>query len=208
MKLLVASRNQGKIAEIRRLLDDTGWLVVGLPSLDSGLEIVEDGETFEQNARKKAYAAAEASKMWTLADDSGLEIDALGGEPGVHSARYCGPDAAQIFRNRRIQDCLVAVPEEQRTARFRCVMCLIDPAGKEKVFEGTCEGKIAYHARGSAGFGYDPIFIPEGYSRTFAELGLETKNRFSHRARAMRQVVDYLRTRVRADTKSRKRGHS
>jgi len=150
--------------------------------------------TFAENACKKAREAARATGMMTLADDSGLEIDALGGEPGVRSARYCGQDASDADRNRSILQNMVTIPEGKRTARFRCVMCLVSPEGEERRFEGVSEGRIAHQARGSSGFGYDPIFVPEGHSRTFAELGPEIKNRMSHRAKALRQVVKYMAT--------------
>jgi XTP/dITP diphosphohydrolase len=193
VKLLLATRNRNKVVEIQHALEGSGWQVVMLSDVAGAPEVEEDGATFEENARKKARTAAERTKMWTLAEDSGLEIDALGGEPGVKSARYAGEGANDADRIRRVLGRLVAVPEERRTARFRCVMCLLDPAGDETCFEGRCEGRIAHSARGSAGFGYDPIFVPEGHDRTFAELGLGVKNDISHRARAMQQVIEYLR---------------
>lgn len=206
MRLLLASRNRGKVSEVEFLLRGTGWQVVDLSEFDDGLEMAEDGSTLQENARKKAQAAARVSKMWTLADDSGLEIDALEGKPGVHSARFCGPDSTDSDRNRKILSLMVAVPDERRTARFRCVACLVDLVGNERTFEGVCEGHIAHHARGSSGFGYDPIFIPDGHSQTFAELGQATKNRISHRARAVTQVVEYLKARLRGEAKPRRAG--
>ncbi len=194
MKLLLATRNRNKLVEMQHALDGTGWQVLLLTDIDNEPQVAEDGATFEENARKKARAAARASELQTLAEDSGLEIDALGGEPGVKSARYCGEGASDADRIRRVLDRMIAVPDELRTARFRCAMCLVEPAGTETCFEGHCEGRIAHHARGSSGFGYDPIFIPAGYARTFAELGLSIKNTISHRALAMRQVVEYLRS--------------
>ncbi len=193
MKLLLATRNWNKLTEVQHALAGTGWEAMILSDLGDAPEVEEDGATFEENAQKKARTAAERAKMWTLAEDSGLEVDALGGEPGVKSARYAGEGATDTDRTRKVLDRLVSVPEERRTARFRCVMCLVDPAGDETCFEGRCEGHIAHSARGSAGFGYDPVFIPEGHDRTFAELGLGVKNEISHRARAMQQVIDYLR---------------
>jgi len=192
VKLLLATRNRNKVVEMQRALDDTGWQVVMLSDIADAPQVEEDGATFEENARKKARSAAERAKMRTLAEDSGLEIDALGGEPGVKSARYAGEGATDTDRIRKVLGRLVAVPEERRTARFRCVMCLVDPVGDEACFEGRCEGRIAHSARGSAGFGYDPIFVPEGHDRTFAELGLAVKSRTSHRARAIQQVIEYL----------------
>ena len=170
----------------------SGWQVMTLADFPGAPDVEEDGTTFQENALKKARSAARVAGLWTLAEDSGLEIDALGGEPGVKSARYAGEGASYADLVRKVLGLLVAVPEERRTARFRCVMCLIDPAGKETCFEGRCEGRIAQDARGSAGFGYDPVFIPEGYTQTFAELGLSVKGRISHRARAMEQVIAFL----------------
>jgi XTP/dITP diphosphohydrolase len=175
-------------------LAGTGWQVVMLSDIADAPEVKEDGVTFQENAIKKARSAARGSGLWTLAEDSGLEVDALGGEPGVKSARYAGQGAGDPDRIRKVLDRLASLPAERRTARFRCVMCLVDPAGNEDCFEGRCEGRIAGEARGTAGFGYDPIFVPEGYDQTFAELGLGVKNRISHRARAMQQVIEYLRS--------------
>lgn len=195
MKLLLATRNQDKVAEMRRALEGTGWQVLMLSDFGDAPDVEEDGVAFEENALKKARSAAKVAGLWTLAEDSGLEVDALGGEPGVKSARYAGEGASYADLVRKVLGLLVAVPEERRTARFRCVMCLIDPGGRETCFEGRCEGRIAPSARGSSGFGYDPIFVPEGYSQTFAELGLGVKGRISHRARALEQVIEYLRAR-------------
>jgi len=193
VRLLLASRNPGKLAELTAMLEGTGWEACDYAALGLDVNVKEDGETFAENAEKKARAGVEASGLLTLADDSGLEVDALGGEPGVHSARYCGEQAGDEARCRAVLLRMVAVPEARRTARFRCVVCLADPAGRDVVFEGRCEGRIAHHARGRYGFGYDPIFIPDGFALTFAELGAETKNRMSHRAAALRQVLDHLR---------------
>jgi XTP/dITP diphosphohydrolase len=161
--------------------------------------VEEDGATFEQNALKKARSAARVSKLWTLAEDSGLEIDELGGEPGVKSARYAGEGASDADLMYKVLERTINVPEERRTARFRCVMCIIDLAGNENCFEGRCEGRIAAHPRGSSGFGYDPVFVPDGYDRTFAELGLGVKGQISHRARAMEQVIAFLQSQAPAN---------
>lgn len=193
MKLLLATRNRNKVIEIEHALEGTGWEVVMLSDIAGAPEVEEDGATFEENALKKARSAARFAKLWTLAEDSGLEIDALGGEPGVRSARYAGEGASDAERIRKVLTQLVSVRGEQRTARFRCLMCVIDPAGTEVCFEGRCEGRIVHSPRGSAGFGYDPIFIPEGYTQTFAELGLTVKSRISHRARTLQQVIAFLR---------------
>ena len=199
MKLLLATRNRHKVTEMQRMLDGNGWQVVMLSDFEDMPDVEEDGITFEENARKKARSAARRAKLWTLAEDAGLEVDALKGEPGVHSARYCGEGASDADRMREVLARIIAVPDECRTARFRCVMCLVDPAGNETCFEGRCDGRIAHHARGSAGFGYDPIFMPDGHGRTFGELGQSVKSRISHRAKAMQQVVAFLQSRVRPD---------
>ena len=195
MKLLFATGNRGKVSEIKDLLAGSGW-EVSTPA-DSGMqfEVEEDGVTFEANARKKAHVAHAATGGWSLADDSGLEVDALGGMPGVQSARYAGPGAKDEDRYWKLLEELASVPDSERSARFRCVMCLVDPLEHEKVFSGICEGHIIHAPRGSSGFGYDPVFVPDGYEQTFAELGLDVKNRISHRARAMAQVVRWLRDR-------------
>jgi XTP/dITP diphosphohydrolase len=200
VKLLLATRNPHKVTELQQMLEGTGWQVVMLSDFEGIPDVEEDGVTFEENARKKARSAAQHAKMWTLAEDAGLEVDALKGEPGVHSARYCGEGASDADRMRKVLDRIIAVPEERRTARFGCVMCLVDPAGNETCFEGRCDGRIAHHERGSAGFGYDPIFMPEGHGRTFGELGKSVKNQVSHRARAMQQVIAYLRSHVQPDS--------
>jgi XTP/dITP diphosphohydrolase len=199
VKLLLATRNRHKVTEMQRMLDGNGWQVVMLSDFEDMPDVEEDGTTFEENARKKARSAAQRTKLWTLAEDAGLEVDALKGEPGVHSARYCGEGASDADRMRKVLDRIIAVPDERRTARFRCVMCLVDPAGNETYFEGQCDGRIAHHARGSSGFGYDPIFMPDGHGRTFGELGQSVKSRISHRAKAMHQVVAFLQSRMRPD---------
>ncbi len=178
------------------MLADTGWDAVDLDSMDGSIVLDEPGATFSENACHKARQAAAAFGLWTLADDSGLEVDALAGEPGVRSARYCGEQSTDEEKYGKVLRLLVAVPDGQRTARFRCAVCVVGPGGIERVFEGTCEGSIAREARGSGGFGYDPIFIPEGYAQTFAELGSAVKDKLSHRAKAMGLAVEYLRSRA------------
>jgi XTP/dITP diphosphohydrolase len=145
----------------------------------------ESGESFQENACIKATAVARATGCLALADDSGLEVDALGGEPGVLSARYGGPTATDADRNRLILERLRGVPKERRTARFRCVIAIADPQGQVRVSEGICEGRITQAPRGSSGFGYDPIFEIPSLGKTVAEVAPEVKNRLSHRAKAM-----------------------
>ena len=185
MKILIASRNVHKIREIREIfsLPSVEWVsaadIPGLPDVE------ENGDTFEANARKKATELAAASGLWALADDSGLEVDALGGAPGVHSARYAGEPCDHARNNDKLLAALADVPPEKRTARFRCVAALASPDGTVRTVSGTCPGHIATERHGAAGFGYDPLFIPEGETQTFAELGPEIKNSMSHRGRAM-----------------------
>ena len=186
MKLLIATNNAGKLRELRALLDVPGLEVVGLRDVPGAPEVEEDGDTFEANAIKKAVSLARFSGLWTLADDSGLEVDALGGEPGVRSARYAGEPSDTDANNRKLLAALAGEPH--RHARFRCVLALASPAGETHCVSGACEGVITTEPRGDGGFGYDPVFQPDGYSQTFAELPIEVKNRISHRARALAEA--------------------
>jgi XTP/dITP diphosphohydrolase len=158
--------------------------------------VEETGETFAENARIKAVAlAAQARKgAWILADDSGLVVDALGGEPGVRSARYAGPGNHAAANNLKLLKELRTVQMPQRSARFICVLCFLEVGGELRFFEGSCEGHILPEPHGSKGFGYDPVFRPLGYSRSFGELGSAIKNNLSHRARAVQAWMDYVRT--------------
>jgi XTP/dITP diphosphohydrolase len=183
MTLLVATRNAHKLLELRAMLAGDGLLLIGADDRPGLPEVDEDADTFEGNALKKARALCLASGLWTLADDSGLEVDALGGAPGVRSARYAGPSADTAANNAKLLQALQGVTKRQ--ARFRCVLALAAPDGRVWTVAGCCEGRLLEAPRGVAGFGYDPLFIPEGYDVTFAELPAATKNRISHRARAL-----------------------
>lgn len=192
MKLLIATGNQGKLREMRTALAPLRLDIIS--SKDLVLPDVEEtGSTFLENARLKAHTLARASGLVTLADDSGLEVDALDGAPGVRSARYAGLGATDAENNRKLLEALRCVPESGRTARFRCVLVVAAPQGEEWVSEGVCEGVIATEARGTQGFGYDPLFIPVGHGRTFGELDPEVKQRMSHRAKALSSMMDHLR---------------
>jgi XTP/dITP diphosphohydrolase len=188
MKLLVATRNRGKLDELQRLLDGLDLELVTLDEIGDTHEVIEDGATFEANAIKKAREHAERNALPTLADDSGLEVDALGGAPGVISARYAGVEGTAAVRdpanNKKLLAALDTVPDLQRSARFRCVLALAIPGGPLRTAHGTVEGRILRVARGTMGFGYDPLFLPDGETRTMAELPPGVKNRISHRARA------------------------
>ena len=195
MKLLIATNNPGKVREYQELLEDLPIAVeITYPAQEGlALEVEESGETFEENARLKALAFAQASGLLTLADDSGLEVDALDGAPGVRSARYAGPDANDVDRYRKLLGELAGVPATQRSARFRCVVALAQPDDQIHTEDGTCEGEIGYAPRGTHGFGYDPVFVVEGYGgRTMAELSPEIKNRISHRGRALAAILPTL----------------
>lgn len=202
MRLLVATRNEGKIRELRRMLAGLPFDVASPHDLGLRLEVEETGATFEANAEGKARAFAEASGLPALADDSGLVVDALGGRPGVHSARYAGLPRSDARNLARLLEELRDVPAEARRARFVCVVALALPAsvpswaglsaGDVRLFRGVCEGRIAFAPRGADGFGYDPVFVPSGHERTFAELPPEVKDRLSHRGAALRALVAAL----------------
>ncbi|NLG28500.1 MAG: XTP/dITP diphosphatase [Chloroflexi bacterium] len=183
-RLLIATHNRGKKAEFARLFEGLGLELTMLSELGITAEVEENGATYDANALLKATTYARLTDLLTLADDSGLDVDALGGAPGVLSARYAGPSADDRQRYELLLRNLAGVPEAQRTARFRCVIALAWPDGRTSLVEGTCEGRIAEAPRGKHGFGYDPVFYLPEYGCTMAELPPEVKNRISHRARA------------------------
>lgn len=183
MKLLIATRNAFKLEEIRSILTRPSLELVSLNDYQGLQEVVENGATFEANAIKKAVTLALAVKLWTMADDSGLEVDALDGTPGVYSARYAGEPVNYEANNRKLLKELENVTN--RKACFRCVVALSNPAGQSQIVEGKCAGQIVGSPRGNNGFGYDPVFIPDGWNQTFAEMGSDIKNRISHRAAAL-----------------------
>lgn len=189
-QVVVASSNHGKLAEIRSALDFPGWRFSAAGELDDEWPSPEEtGETFEANARIKAIAARERFGFAALADDSGLEVDALDGEPGVYSSRYAGQCADDAENNSRLLLALQDVTEAERTARFRCTIVFIDAAGIETIATGTCEGRIGFERRGDQGFGYDPLFLPDATpGRSMAELTLAQKNQISHRGTALRDL--------------------
>jgi XTP/dITP diphosphohydrolase len=199
MKLVIATRNAGKLKEIRRLLSPLGVEVEGLDDLACPIEVVEDGDSFVANARKKATEIAAATGRLTLADDSGLMVEALAGAPGIYSARYAGIEADDSANNRKLLQELSGIPPEGRTAAFVCAMALVAPDGACREFSGRLSGRILEGPRGSGGFGYDPLFLVPEYGKTLAELSLDIKNRISHRGVALRQVIAELAHRNRAD---------
>jgi XTP/dITP diphosphohydrolase len=192
-KLLLATRNQHKKQELAAMLEGLDIEVLTLDDVPELPEVVEDGATFSENARKKALSTARASGYICLADDSGLEVNALNGQPGVYSARFAGPRADDRMNNEKLVAMLREIAPDQRAARFVCVIAIADPQGKVQVVEGECPGSITLDAKGSAGFGYDPLFIPDGCQQTFAELGAEEKNRISHRGQALKKALPLIR---------------
>ena len=195
MRILVATMNEGKLREYERLLADVpGIELETMACLPEPVDVIEDRDTFAGNALKKATEIAAASGMACLADDSGLEVDALGGRPGVYSARYAGEGATDTENNAKLLDELLGTAEQERTARFQCSIALVDADGRKLAeAEGACEGRIGAAPKGAHGFGYDPLFIPDGYDQTMAELGPQTKNEISHRAKAAAKLVPLLR---------------
>ncbi len=185
LKLLIATNNQGKVKEIKGIFQGIYEEILSLKEAGIALDVVEDGTTYEENAVKKACEASRISGMDALADDSGLEVYALNGEPGVYSARYLGEDAPQTEKNEMIIQRLRNVPADKRGARFVCCMALARPGKPALTACGFCEGMIAETQMGEGGFGYDPIFLLPEYGATFAEIEPDVKNRLSHRYRAL-----------------------
>ncbi len=192
--LLIGSGNRDKAAELAELLVGLPWAVRGLNDFPAIDEPEEDGDTFEENALKKARHYSQAFQVCCVADDSGLQVDALGGAPGVYSARYAGPNGAYADNNAKLLAALKDVPEEKRTARFVCCAAFVSPDGTTHSVFGKVEGRIALSPRGTNGFGYDPLFIPEEMALTFGELNGDAKHAISHRGRAFRQLRAFLET--------------
>lgn len=192
MELVVATRNRGKLQEIQALLDGVVATVRCAADFAGFPETIEDGLTFQENALKKAREAMLFTGLPALADDSGLVVDTLDGRPGVYSARFAGEGADDAANNRRLLEELDDVPAGQRQAAFVCVLALVTPAGVEQVFSGRVGGVILTAERGDGGFGYDPLFLVDGFDRTMAELSLRQKNMVSHRGRALQHFRAYL----------------
>jgi XTP/dITP diphosphohydrolase len=191
-KLLLASANPGKIAEYRFLLSSLDYQIITLAEQGILESAIESGSSYEENARLKATTYAKLSQLITIADDSGLEVDALGAEPGIRSARFAGKDATDADKVKILLDRLDGIPWEKRTAHFKCVIAIVTPGGQIELCYGECHGIIAFEAKGENGFGYDPIFYLPQMAKTVAELPLEIKNQISHRAQAAykaRQVL-------------------
>lgn len=194
MKIVLATRNPGKLYEIKSLLSGLSVELIAAGELDGAPEVQEDADTLEGNASKKARALFEYTGFAALADDTGLEVKALGGQPGVYSSRYAGKRANDAANRQRLLKNLEGV--KSREARFRTVTAFVEQDGAIHYFEGICPGKIVHEERGSGGFGYDALFVPDGHELTFAELPLDEKNAISHRGVALRQFAAYLRDRL------------
>ena len=198
-RVILASRNKGKLKEIHAILEKFGMETIsrddaGLPTF----EVEETGTTFEENSYIKAKAILDIAQTITIADDSGLEVDALGGAPGVYSARYAGEGCTPADNNEKLLRELKDVPEEKRGAAFVSVITMLFPNGDKLVARGECRGHIATQLRGEGGFGYDPLFIPDGENRSFGEMSGEEKNRISHRARSLQILENMIRDREHA----------
>jgi XTP/dITP diphosphohydrolase len=203
-KLLLATTNRGKIREYRLLFAGLGYQIVTLAEEGIHEVATESGDSYEQNAQLKAAAYARLTRLITIADDSGLEVDALDAEPGLHSARFAGEDATDADRIGLLLTRLAEVPWEKRSAHFRCAIAIVAPEGQSELAYGECHGIIAFEARGENGFGYDPIFYLTDKDKTMAELPLEVKNRVSHRAQAAlkaREILERLRGQVNVKTR-------
>ena len=191
-KVIFATGNPGKLREIRMILGDMGLEIVTMKEAGFTGTIVEDGTTFEENALIKAGTIAREMGEIAMADDSGLEIDALGGEPGIYSARYLGEDTSYDIKNQVILDRMKDVPEEKRTARFVCAAACVFPDGRSLVVRETMEGRIGYEIAGTNGFGYDPVFYLPEFGCTSAQISPEQKNAISHRGKALRKMRELL----------------
>lgn len=193
IELLIATGNKGKLAEIKELLKDVVSTFYSPQDFPGIPEVLEDGATFEENAVKKGLSAARATGKPVIADDSGLEVECLGGKPGVLSARYAGEDADDAANNEKLLREIAHIPQERRKAAFRCVVALCLPGGSCRTFTGTLQGVLLDMPRGEGGFGYDPLFLVPEFGQTLAELPMEIKNSISHRGKALARLKEFLR---------------
>jgi XTP/dITP diphosphohydrolase len=195
LDIVIATRNKKKIEEVRRLLSGLDINIVTIDNYGNMPEIIEDGNTFEENALKKARAIAQITKKPALADDSGLQVDALGGAPGIYSARYAGDDSDDRKNIEKLLKEMKGIKD--RRARFVCIIAFALPDGSYYLFEGVTEGTIGEVPKGEKGFGYDPIFYPDGYDKTFAEMESEQKDFLSHRGKALRKFKEFIKENMR-----------
>ena len=193
LEMIFATRNKGKIREIRDALKGLDLRIYALSDFPDVPEVEEDGRSFTENALKKARFYARHFGKLTIADDSGLEVDRLKGLPGIHSARYSGEKASSQENNRKLLNAVKGVPFSKRGARFKGILAMVSPDGREVIKEGSCRGKIGFKEKGKRGFGYDPLFLLPKYGKTMAELSLEEKNKISHRGKALRKLRRVIR---------------
>ena len=199
-KLVVSTGNQHKVEEIKNILEGLSIEVVSKKDVGLGdLEVIEDGETLEENSLKKAKALAERLDYMVLADDSGLFVDILNGEPGVYSSRYAGEEGNDKKNNNKLLEELQDIPLKERNAKFKTVIILITEDKESTIVYGECKGKVGFESKGKNGFGYDPLFTPDGYDKTFGELGEEIKNKISHRAKALENLKEALKNILEVD---------
>lgn len=192
-KIIFATKNNHKMKEIHEILDGKGYEILSMSEAGIDIDVVEDGTTFEENALIKARTIRDYVKdAIVLSDDSGLEVDYLGGKPGIYSARWQGEDTPYSVKNQNLLNMMEGVPEEERSARFVCALAAAFPDGTDKVVRGTIEGMVGYESAGENGFGYDPIFFVPEYKCTTAEMTPEQKNAISHRGNALRKIAEYL----------------
>ncbi len=192
LELLLATKNLGKVKEFKRLLKGSGFRIFSLNDFQNVPEVNEDGKSYKENALKKARFFSKYFNKLTVADDSGIEVDVLGGKPGHRSARYAGQKASSFENNQKLLKRLNGIPLSKRGATFRCVLAMVSPEGRELVVEATCRGRIGFKEVGKRGFGYDPIFYLPRYKKTMAQLTIEEKNMISHRGKALRKLKKLL----------------
>ncbi len=192
-KIVIATKNKGKIRELKSLFENTSIKIRGLDEFENIKEVEETGQTFAENAKLKAEGYAKQSNSWALADDSGLEIEALNNEPGVYSARYAGEDSSDTENLNKVLSKLDKASKKSRKARFVCVMAVSNEQGKTQfIAEGICSGRIVEKPAGYNGFGYDPIFIPDNFDQTFGQLSEDIKQKISHRAKALEKILQFF----------------
>ncbi len=194
LEVMIATRNKGKIREIREVLNGLGLRIYALSDFPDVPDIEEDGKNFTENALKKARFYSKYFEMMTIADDSGLEVDSLKGLPGIYSARYAGEGRSSQANNQKLLRELQGVPVSKRGAKFKCLLAMVSPDGKEAIAEGSCKGSIGFKEKGKRGFGYDPLFFLPKNGKTMAELSLEEKNKISHRGKALRKLRKLIKT--------------
>ena len=192
LEIVLATRNRDKVREIKKILNGINASLLSLDDFPGCPEVVEDGETLEANAKKKALVVSQYTKKLSLAEDTGLEVEALSGAPGIHSARFAGDNCTYEDNNKKLLKLMEKLSLGERRARFRCVAALAKPDGGVVTCDGVCEGIIAFEMKGKSGFGYDPLFLLPEYGKTFAELGEEMKNKISHRARALAKIKQII----------------